>query len=224
LRKTTIALAMLTTLSAFSTVAHAETLIAPYTSRTVSADRSGFISAATVDSVTFSFIGLTLTGFEFSQLAGPLAGFMSGTLTNVSVDATLDASEDETYADDLAIYVKAGALATGGLLQVGGFSDLGASERYGWANGGSPAVGTTVIDSYLLVTPLTFAGTAADPLIWLGNGYGAAGTQGTWTGSITLTGLNVAAVVPEPSSWALMALGGLGMVAWVGRRRRNASV
>jgi hypothetical protein len=53
---------------------------------------------------------------------------------------------------------------------------------------------------------------AANPLqsIWIGNGYGAAGTSGTWTGTITLIG-----VVPAPGAVALLGLAGL-----TGRRRR----
>lgn len=215
---------MLATLSAFTTVVHAEILIAPVAPRDATQVRGAFISAATVDSVTFNFSGLTLAGFNFNQLSGPAAGFLSGTLTSVSVNATLDASVNDTYANDLTVYVNPGALAAGGLLQVGGFSSLGASETYLWATGDAPDPGTVVSDSYTLATALTFAGTAADPAIWLGNGYGFTGTSGTWTGSVTLNGLNVAGVVPEPSSWALMALGGMGMVAWVGRRRRNGNV
>ncbi|MSR70349.1 MAG: PEP-CTERM sorting domain-containing protein, partial [Phycisphaerales bacterium] len=45
-----------------------------------------------------------------------------------------------------------------------------------------------------------------------GNGYGAAGTSGTFTGSITLHGVSA---VPAPGAIALLGLAGL-----VGRRRR----
>jgi xanthosine utilization system XapX-like protein len=47
--------------------------------------------------------------------------------------------------------------------------------------------------------------------VWIGNGYGATGTSGTWTGTITLIGVNV----PAPGAIALLGLAGL-----VGRRRR----
>jgi hypothetical protein len=57
-----------------------------------------------------------------------------------------------------------------------------------------------------------FSGSAADPIIWLGNGYGAAGTSGTFTGTITLIGVNA---VPAPGAIALLGLAGLA-----GRRRR----
>jgi MYXO-CTERM domain-containing protein len=103
-------------------------------------------------------------------------------------------------------------LSGGGLLQVGGFSNLGATQRLFWANGGSSAPGTTVIDS-VAVNAISFSGTSADATIWLGNGYGASGTSGTWTGSITLIGVNA---VPAPGAVALLGVAGLA----AGRRRR----
>jgi hypothetical protein len=68
-----------------------------------------------------------------------------------------------------------------------------------------------VIDSKS-VNPIVFSGSAADPIIWLGNGYGASGTSGTFTGTITLIGVNA---VPAPGAIALLGLAGLA-----GRRRR----
>ena len=62
------------------------------------------------------------------------------------------------------------------------------------------------------VNAIVFSGTGADPKIWLGNGYGAAGTSGTWTGSITLIGVNA---IPAPGALALLGVAGLA-----GRRRR----
>ena len=160
--------------------------------------------------VTVTFTNQTWTGFNFTDLSAAYGGF-TGTLTGVSVNATLNASTNFTYADDLCVYVDVAPLSTGGLLQVGGFSNLGASQRLSWANGGSSAPGTTVIDSKS-VNPIVFGGSAADAKIWLGNGYGAAGTSGTWTGSITLIGVNA---VPAPGAIALVGLAGLA-----GRRRR----
>jgi hypothetical protein len=162
--------------------------------------------------VTVTFTNQTWTGFNFTDLAIALGatGF-TGTLTGVSVNATLNASTNFTYADDLCVYVDVAPLGTGGLLQVGGFSNLSATQRLFWANGGSSTPGTTVIDSKS-VNPIVFGGSAADAKIWLGNGYGAAGTSGTWTGSITLIGVNA---VPAPGAIALVGLAGLA-----GRRRR----
>lgn len=167
--------------------------------------------------IVISFTDQTWTGFNFSDFSDTLwPQGVVGTLTAVSVNATLTASTEFTYADDLAVYVDPAPLSTGGLLQVGGFSSLSATERRFWANGGSDAPGTVVNDTVVLNNALTFAGTAADPLIWIGNGYGAAGTSGTWTGSVTLVGINA---VPEPSA-LLLTCAGLSAAALVRRRRK----
>ena len=163
--------------------------------------------------VTINFTNVTFTGFNFGQLVVS-PNYVSGTLTSVSVNAILSASVSDTYADDLTIYVDPLPLSGGGLLQVGGFSNLGAAERGLWDNGGSAVPGTTVIDSYTLVTPLSFVGGPSDPMIWLGNGYGASGTSGTWSGSVTLVGINV---VPAPGAAALLGVGSLVAL----RRRRK---
>jgi len=152
-------------------------------------------TAASAD-ITVTFTNQTWTGFNFNQLLGAITSRCTGTLTAVSVNATLNASVAYTYADDLCIYVDPEPLSTGGLMQAGGFSNLGATQRYFWPNGGSDVPGTTCIGTVTLTTPLVFAGTNADPAVWLGNGYGAAGTSGTWTGSITLVGVNPSAPPP----------------------------
>ena len=170
---------------------------------------ASLVSFASAD-VTVTFTNQTWTGFNFTDLTAQFGGF-SGTLTGVSVNATLDASTNYTYADDLCVYVDPAPLSTGGLLQVGGFSNLNAAQRVSWANGGSDAPGTTVIDAKS-VNAIVFSGSATDPIIWLGNGYGAAGTSGTWTGSITLVGVNA---VPAPGALAL-----LGFAGFAARRRR----
>lgn len=173
----------------------------------------GLASVASAD-VTVTFTNQTWTGFNFNDLNAQFGGFI-GTLTGVSVNATLISSAGFAYADDLCIYVDPLPLGTGGLLQVGGFSSLGAAQRLFWANGGSSAPGTTVNDTKS-VNPIVFTGaTGAGSLnIWLGNGYGGTGSSGTWTGSITLIGINA---VPAPGAIALLGVAGL-----VGRRRRGA--
>jgi MYXO-CTERM domain-containing protein len=50
--------------------------------------------------------------------------------------------------------------------------------------------------------------------IWLGNGYGAAGTSGIWSGTIILHGVDA---IPTPGALALLGLAGL---AARGRRRK----
>lgn len=205
-------LAMLSTLAAFTTAVHAD----------INGSQGTFTAVSTPDSLTFTFTAQTWGGFGFSQLGGGSAAPVYGTLTGVSVNATLDASVNLTYADDLTIYVDVLPLSVGGLLQVGGFSGLSAAERHFWANGNGSAPGTTVIDTVTLTTPLTFSGVAST-VIWLGNGYGDTTAAGTWTGTVTLIGLSNTAPVPEPQSWALFAAGAAGLAGWMGRRRRPAA-
>ena len=166
-------------------------------------------SVATAD-VTYSFTNQTWTGFFFTEAY--TAGSLAGTLTGATVNATLNASTNYTYADDLTVYVAGSPIALGGPLQCGGFSNLNAAQRYAWANGGSSAPGTTVTGTVNFATGVDM--TASPPLsVWIGNGYGAAGTSGNWTGSITLLGVSA---VPAPGAIALVGLAGL-----VGRRRRS---
>ena len=166
-------------------------------------------SVATAD-VTYSFTNQTWAGFNFTEAY--TAGGLSGTLTGATVNATLNASTNYTYADDLTVYVAGSPLALGGALQCGGFSNLNAAQRYSWANGGSSTPGTTVTGTVNFTTGVDM--TASPTLsVWIGNGYGAAGTSGNWTGSITLLGVSA---VPAPGAIALVGLAGL-----VGRRRRS---
>ena len=169
---------------------------------------AALVSAASAD-VTFTFTSQTWTGFNFTEAYA--AGSLTGNLTGVSVNATLNASVADTYADDLCVYMNPSPLSLGGLLQVGGFSNLQAAQRYSWANGGSSAPGTVVSGTVNLTTGINMAANPTQS-IWVGNGYGAAGTSGTWTGSITLIGVTA---VPAPGAFALLGFAGL-----TGRRRR----
>ena len=166
---------------------------------------AALVSAASAD-VTYTFTNQAWTGFNFNEAYA--AGSLTGTLTGASVNAVLNASTSYTYADDLCIYVAGSPLAFGGLLQCGGFSNLSATQRYSWANGASDAANTPVSGTVNFTTGIDMA---ANPTmsIWIGNGYGAAGTSGTWTGTITLH------FVPAPGAIALLGLAGL-----TGRRRR----
>jgi MYXO-CTERM domain-containing protein len=165
-------------------------------------------SVATAD-VTYSFTNQTWTGFNFNEAY--TAGGLSGTLTGASINATLNASTNYTYADDLTVYVAGTPLALGGALQCGGFSNLNAAQRYSWANGADNTPGTPVTGTVNFTTGIDMTGSTNS--VWIGNGYGAAGTSGTFTGSITLLGVNA---VPAPGAIALVGLAGL-----VGRRRRS---
>ncbi len=167
------------------------------------------LASASMADVTLSFTNQVWTGFNFNEAYA--AGSLTGTLTGATVNAVLNASTNYTYADDLCIYVAGSPLALGGMLQCGGFSNLNATQRYSWANGASNSAGTPVSGTVNFTTGINMA---ANPTmsVWIGNGYGAAGTSGTWTGTITLIGVNA---VPAPGAIALLGLAGL-----VGRRRR----
>lgn len=161
--------------------------------------------------IIYNFTNQTWTGFNFNQAFAP--GSFTGTLTSVTSNATLNASTNYTYADDLAIYVAGSPLALGGMLQLGGFSNLNATQRYSWANGGSSTPGTTVTGTVNFTTGINFD-TNPTQSIWIGNGYGAAGTSGTWTGTLTLNGLTAGAApaaVPEPCSLAILGVGAVGL-------------
>ena len=171
-------------------------------------------SAASAD-ITVTLTNQTFTGFNFATAVDYTQFNIVGSLTGASINVTLNASTAYTYADDLCVYVDIEPLSTAGFLQIGGFSNLSAAQRYSWPNGGSSAAGTTSIGTVNLTTALAFTGNkAVDGTVWVGNGYGAAGTSGTWTGTITLHGINAVAV-PAPGALALLGLAGLA-----GRRRR----
>ena len=173
------------------------------------ASLAAIVGSVATANVTYSFTNQTWTGFNFTEAY--TAGGLSGTLTGATVNATLNASVSYTYADDLCVYVAGSPLALGGALQCGGFSNLSAAQRYSWANGASNAPGTPVTGTVNFTTGINMTGSTNS--VWIGNGYGAAGTSGTFTGSITLIGVNA---VPAPGAIALVGLAGL-----VGRRRRS---
>jgi len=167
------------------------------------------IAAGASADVTYTFDSLTLDALEFNQIFG--AGTLVGSLTGVRVNATLLDSV-RTYANDLTIYIDLPPIGNGAL-QVGGYSTLGSTQRYWWSNGNSSDVGTIVNSTVTLTTPIGFTGTAADLPVLLGNGFAGGGAMGTWTGSVTLIGVDA---VPAPGAIALLGLAGLA----ASRRRR----
>ncbi|MFM7259766.1 MAG: hypothetical protein ACKO3W_04100 [bacterium] len=175
---------------------------------------AALVSAASAD-ITVTLTNQTFAGFNFNQFVDYTTTNIVGSLTGASINVTLNASTAYTYADDLCVYVDIEPLSTGGFLQCGGFSNLSATQRYFWPNGGSGVPGTTSIGTVNFTTALNFTGNkAVDGTVWIGNGYGASGTSGTWTGTVTLHGVNAVAV-PAPGALALLGLAGLA-----GRRRR----
>lgn len=152
---------------------------------------SSFLSYAQIN---IAGSGFTSTGASFSQIFTD--NEVTGTLTSIDMDATLAASTSDTYANDLMIFVTATSdLNSTGILQAGGFSNFGATERISWTTGNSSVIGTQVMESQPLVTPLDFS---ANPTynIWLGNGYADANpptTSGTWDNiNIILNGVSEA--------------------------------
>jgi hypothetical protein len=168
---------------------------------------ASLVSAASAD-VTYTLTNATVAGFDLNEAYA--AGTLTGTLTGASINVTLNASTNYTYADDLCVYVAPAPLATGGLLQCGGFSNLNATQRYSWPNGGASAPGTTSIGTVNFTTGIDMAANPSQ-VIWIGNGYGSA-ASGTWSGTITLIGVTA---VPVPGAFALLGLAGL-----TDRRRR----
>lgn len=156
-------------------------------------------SAATAD-ITYSFDN-TYMAFSFEQLdANPLEGVFEG----INGNFVMEYGENYTYADDLAVLIASEDLSEI-LVQVGGWSDVGAGYRYSWPEGASGAPGTAGGGSVETV-PIDVTGY----YLFVGHGYGG-GVQGAWSGEIELLG----SVVPAPGALAVLGFAGLA-----GRRRR----
>jgi hypothetical protein len=161
-------------------------LAAPYVVAASTFAAAALVSAASAD-ITFTLTNQTFTGFDFIRAYA--AGSLTGILTGATVNATLYASTNYTYADDLCVYVGPTPFNYGGLLQCGGYSNLNATQRYRWASGGSNTPGTPVTGTVNFTTAINMAANPTQS-IWIGNGYSASGTSGTWTGTITLLGVS----------------------------------
>lgn len=150
----------------------------------------GSFSFGQINILTTDFMA---DGFDFSQLYTD--NEVIGTLTSIDINATLAASMNLTFANDLTILITANSnINSAGILQAGGYSNLFAAERISWTTGDTDVVGTVLSESATLGTPLDFD---ANPTynIWLGNGYGGGGTSGTWDNiDIVLHGISEAAL------------------------------
>jgi len=141
--------------------------------------------------ITVTLQGTTYTGWNFSRAVDTTQYRVVGSFSGASINVTLDSSVAFTYADDLCVYVDIEPFSTGGILQLGGFSTLGAAQRYFWPNGGSSTPGTTSIGTVNFPTALAFSGDRAiDGTVWIGNGWAFSATSGTWTGTIVLHGID----------------------------------
>ncbi len=169
---------------------------------------------AAIVTKSLSFSNQTLTEFQFIPWLPEGSLESDARLLTVSVNATLDASTLDTFANDLTIYVdRLPLFGSGGRLQVGGTSNLQAANRLAWANGASQTAGTTVIDSKDVSS---FNISIADAQVWYGNGFGGAGNSGTFTGTVSLTYFTA---VPEPASIALVCISIACVVVRLRKRR-----
>lgn len=161
----------------------------------------GFGSAVYGD-IDLIFGDIGYIGFEF----GLVEEAIEGSLTNAFGDFVLvEAGEDFTWADDLTVLI-ANEDLTDVLVQIGGFSDTGASIRYSWPTGAAGDAGT-VGGGDVPIEPIDVSGYS----LWIGNGY-AQGGLGIWSGSIGLSGITA---VPLPGTLAVF-----GLAAPLVRRRR----
>ena len=164
------------------------------------------VAAAAFSSAAFGDITLDFTEFTASGAQYIDQGEVSGTLTAIIADFEMVApGENFTWANDLSVLVASTDFSVIDL-QVGGFSDFGAANRYEYSGGGSGDAGTVVSETITIDPGLALSGN-----LFLGNGY-AGGGNGVWTGTITLVGLDA---VPAPGALALLGLAGMG------RRRRS---
>ena len=163
---------------------------------------AGSMAAVASADYTINFDEFVAAGGNFTRVSEEAT--LTGTLTSALGDFVLNTEgENFTWCDDLCVIIANDNLSEL-LVQIGGFSDFGASYRYTWPEGGAGDAGTEGGGEVI-----TDAIDATGYYVWLGNGYGSGG-NGDWSGSIVLGG-----VVPAPGAVALLGLGGL-----VARRRR----
>lgn len=176
------------------------------------------ISRSASADVTVNFTSLSFNGYEYIDAAQLFSGFgLTGSLTAVTACITLDASANGVQCSEFSVYVDVPPLSAGGLLQVGGFNNLNATQRYFWSQGNSSAIGTSIHETVTLTSAIaldTMQG--GGPRVYLGNN--SINSFGTWTGSITFHGIDGSGgepCIPAPGALAACALLGLGA-----RRRR----
>jgi formylglycine-generating enzyme required for sulfatase activity len=162
---------------------------APYVVAASALAAAALVSAAAAD-VTYTLTNETFTGWDVNGAYA--AGSLTGILTGASINVTLNASKS-TFADDLCIYVAPAPFGTFVQLQCGGFSNLGAAARYYWPNGASGSPGTTSIGTVNFTTGIDMTANPSQA-IWIGTLYNQYNvySSGTWTGTITLIGVNLA--------------------------------
>jgi len=177
-----------------------------YSTLTAGLCAAAISSVASAD-LTYSFTNRTfVSGYGLDQIFTPAQ--FSGTLTGASIDVTfLGGNTPPTQASDLAIWIQ--KPIAGGWATIGGRYGLD-SRLYPWPGGQDTTPGTRVVGSVTLDAPVSSING-----IYLGITlpWNPGALSGTWSGSVTLIGLQA---VPAPSAFALLGLAGLSR----SRRRR----
>jgi hypothetical protein len=157
------------------------------------------IAALTFTTLVQADVTIELNDFragrlEFTQRVAP--GQLIGTLTGISIDATLSDAKERTRAEDICVYLVAPPVSVYGVLQVGGLTPLingwnppiTSDGHPMWGSGGSGRDGTPVVGTVQLSKPIPMDDSSL--AVFVGNGYGAPWSEGTWDGTITLHGVN----------------------------------
>ena len=161
------------------------------------------LAAAASAEIDLAFENFVAAGANFSLTD---ENAVAGTLDFANGDFVMNSGENFTWADDLCVMIANEDLSDLHV-QIGGYSDFGATNRFVWEFGASGDPGTAAggnID--------TGGIDCTGYYVWIGNGY-ASGGNGDWSGAIQLGGS--IDYVPAPGALALLGLGGL-----VARRRR----
>lgn len=164
---------------------------------------SAVLASAATAEIDLVFENFQAAGTQFSMTD---MNALAGSLDSANGDFIMNFGENFTWADDLTVLIANEDLSELHV-QIGGFSDFGAANRFVWPTGASGDPGTAgggLVETGGIDVSGYF--------LWIGNGYASGGT-GDWSGSITLGGSLVH--VPAPGALAL-----LGMAGLAGRRRR----
>jgi MYXO-CTERM domain-containing protein len=186
------------------------------------------LAAVASADVTFTLNQSTfLCGQFFAATDYSTGTGFTGTLTGADINVTLNDSFGSvplTWSSDLTVRVT--STPTYGttdplVLNLGTTSGHTTDSKWNWnANGGSSSStpGTTCFGPSMFVYGPESINLTANPgyTLWIGNGWegGGPASGATWTGTITLRGVDA---VPAPGALALLGVAGL-----VGARRRRA--
>ena len=138
-----------------------------------------------VDSVyAYEFDNFSASGGQFVPVAE--TGF-EGVITEITGNFVLNSSTNSTWASDFAVIVTNSSTfsPTNAILQVGGYDTI-SQNRYEWGTGDSGTPGTSIDVTIPLDQPIS----GANLHVWVGNGWTSGGSQGTWSGSIAIPGID----------------------------------